>query len=903
MRVALFLLAGGILASGSNSGVAQTPAADAGKPGKVDLYGDPLPPGAMARLGTVRWRHEALSAAVFGPEGKTVITSGGDGTIRVWEVSSGKQVRRFGSPFPFSPGSPQAETAVLMAQVSARFSRLFGGLAIAGDRKLLASSGTDKTIILWEVATGKEVRRLTPDKPSESVRWLDPITFSPDRKYLVAWENQRFRENQLFICLFDIATGKEVLSFRRTIPVNQPETIIGMPLAAFSSDAKQLTWAEQIYDRPRSFVRVYVWEVTTGKELLQTELPGQIDYLHALSPDGRVVVKGAPGMAVSLWDLAANKEILHLEKDGHNAEMTFSPDGKLLALWDGTTLRLLDAATGKGVRTLSDQVGPGERRAVRRLRPGLSAPILAFSPDGSSIVVERSSNTLQVWDVVNGNRRGLVAGHEGAVEALALSPVGRTAVTVGADEIVRQWDIATGKEIRLFPLGSGASKAAFSPDGRLVGWRGHFDAIHLWEVGTGKELRRLEDEEERGRDLYGVKDLAFSPDGKTLVSRTSRGILRFWDTTNGKERYRKSGLVNDELSLRREPNPVTFSAHSRVVAWVNLEKAEGPRRLRDRVRGSIQLAEVATGQLIRSFDKQEGTLVALAFSPDGRSLGAANEDETISLWEIATGKKRLQTQVNRRAIRNSWKAIAFSPDGRLLATGGEDRMVRLWDTATGQDVTQFAGHNGAVLSIVFTPDGKRLVSASADSTALVWEVPTRPAPSLTLEAAQVEHLWADLKADDAAKAYQAVCTLSADPARAVAFMGKELRPASAPDPKRISRLVADLDSNQFETREKATRELEQLGKAAEPALRQVLTGDLSAEVRKRLERLLAAPEATVSAPEDLRAVRAVEVLSRIGTAEAKEVLQTLAHGAAGDRLTREAKATLERLEKPPTPKP
>jgi hypothetical protein len=165
-----------------------------------------------------------------------------------------------------------------------------------------------------------------------------------------------------------------------------------------------------------------------------------------------------------------------------------------------------------------------------------------------------------------------------------------------------------------------------------------------------------------------------------------------------------------------------------------------------------------------------------------------------------------------------------------------------------------------------------------------------------------EFLWADLEKDNAVDAYRAVCTLSTDPVRTLPLLRKELRPTQGPDPKRIGRIIADRDSDQFETREKASRELEKFDKGAEPAVRRALAGGVSAEVRSRLERWLAQPEPAVSAPEELRSFRAVEVLGRIGNAEAKELLQTLTRGLAEAPLTREAKATLERLERPLNPR-
>jgi hypothetical protein len=147
------------------------------------------------------------------------------------------------------------------------------------------------------------------------------------------------------------------------------------------------------------------------------------------------------------------------------------------------------------------------------------------------------------------------------------------------------------------------------------------------------------------------------------------------------------------------------------------------------------------------------------------------------------------------------------------------------------------------------------------------------------------------------KAYKAICILSSDPARTVPMLRKELQPAAAIDPKAIARLIADLDSDRFETRQEAFRQLDKLGEAAMAAMRKALAADPSAEVRKRLEELLEKQKKAGISSELLRAVRAVEVLERMGSAEAKEVLQTLAKGTGTDRRTQEAQAALERLQR------
>jgi hypothetical protein len=251
-------------------------------------------------------------------------------------------------------------------------------------------------------------------------------------------------------------------------------------------------------------------------------------------------------------------------------------------------------------------------------------------------------------------------------------------------------------------------------------------------------------------------------------------------------------------------------------------------------------------------------------------------------------------------------SVTFSPNGRLIASASGartslDSTLRLWDVATGQEVHRFSGHRGRFLSVAFAPDGKRLASGGGDTTALIWDVyglgGVERRPSARLSKEQLEAAWADLAGADAVQALASARTLLAAPEQAVLLLQQRLRVVPSADPKRVARLLARLDSDDFGVRERATRELEDLGEVVD--LQAALRGQPSAEARRRIEGLL------VRRNEEQRArvLRAVEVLELTGTAEARQVLRGLAEGAAGARLTQEAKAALQRLAKRPIIKP
>jgi hypothetical protein len=220
----------------------------------------------------------------------------------------------------------------------------------------------------------------------------------------------------------------------------------------------------------------------------------------------------------------------------------------------------------------------------------------------------------------------------------------------------------------------------------------------------------------------------------------------------------------------------------------------------------------------------------------------------------------------------------------------------VWEVVTGRARARFEGHAGFMMAAAYSPDGTLLVTGGTDRTALLWDVLGLHTPGhqgAKLTPADADRLWADLGDSDAGKAFRAMKVLRANGTPAVRLLKERLRLAPAFDAKKIARLIADLDRDDFATRTSATKQLVELGDLAEPALCAALNDKASLEKRRRVEDLLKRLDASAS-PELLRGVRAVEVLESLGTPEARQVLQTLAKGAAAARLTREANTALKR---------
>jgi RNA polymerase sigma factor (sigma-70 family) len=822
-------------AGGEPSARARTPA--------VDRYGDPLPKGAISRLGTPRFRHSTgFFRVFFTPDGKTLVTAREE--VRAWDTATGRLLRSFDAGWEVVP-SPDGGTLfatgrgvlrVIDSSTGGEVRRtkldladLRARLAVSADGRNLAVLSPFETFDPLRPKAASVVTLL--DAQTFAMRWriekaypyAEELAFAPDGRLLaIAGLAEGARSFNMMgpkastIRLLDVADGAEV----RVIPVEG----FGVGSLAFSPDSRTL--AAGVGDRT---IRLY--DPATGRERLP-----RLGQERAVppSPEGKGDMKGY-GATKGFEETKAREPSC----------LAFSPDGKMLAsgladlgyyggLVDVPPITLWNVAAAREVHRFA-----GHPRGITSL---------AFAPDGKSLASAGGENEARIWDVATGREVDHRPGHPGGIghtgiDSLVVSPADGTVFTSGnADGLILRWGPADGQLLEAVGVKpSMVDSLAISMDGRTLFVSDPEGGPVLWDLaGRRERLRLTRDRLEGGRNFRPtlLRDgqrvdpryihVVFSPDGRTAIADN-----HIWDVAAGR-------------LLVALPSPCTAAAYS-----------AGGRRIVTLDRDGVRTWDATTGDELRRPIPVHWAGGTAEFSPDGRLVaigcvaprtpGRPNTGDhlidPIRVWELASGREVAALLGHT----DSSNGLAFSPDSRMLASVNgailqyADSGLRIWDVASGKPLRRFKYPPLGARKVAFLPDGRSIVTAGDDGTALIWDVSDLAdrRPPEPPDAKALETFWSDLASDNVPRAHRASWALSVD--GAVPFLRDRLRPAAANGP--------------------------------------------------------------AVGPEMLRTLRAIAALERIGSPSAREVLNALERGDAGARATRDAAEALIRLSRKSTPRP
>jgi WD40 repeat protein len=605
----------------------------------------PATPSLVMQVGHTR----DVSSVAFSPDGKLALSGSKDNTLKLWDVQTGKEIRTFNG-----------------------HDREVESVAFSPDGKFILSGGGDGTLRLWDVQTGKEIKTF-----NGHYKILTSVAFSTDGKRVLSGLEGHGEESTIII--WDIQTGREIKAFK--VPTKVFRSI------AFSPNEKFALLADESNT-------LKCWDIQTGVEI--NKFSGHSGVIHsvALSQDGKFALSGSEDHTLKLWDVQTGKEIRTF--NGHSEavnSVAFSPDGKLAFSGSGDgTLKLWDVQTGKEITTFNGHdrevssvafspdgkfaISGGRDRVINIWnipekaiknaiqRHSLRVNSITFSPDGKMTLLGNSNGTLNFWDNLSGALRNTIKSDSGAVVSVAYSPDGKLALSGGRDHILKLWDVQTGKELKIFNGHSDTIfSVAFSPDGKRV-LSGSLDGtVRLWDVSTGKTIKAFGNT----KDTALVDSVAFSQDGKFILSGIE-GTFKWWDAQTAAEvkvvehsfQYvqTSTGVEIVERPASEEFFLVAFNSNGKRILQTGVQLKFAPqdhhnppipvvisqdgnfavvggKNLKD---SCFHLLELQQGKEIQKFTDCISSIITIAINPDGKHIISGHSDNTIMIWDIASGK-------------------------------------------------------------------------------------------------------------------------------------------------------------------------------------------------------------------------------------------------------------------------
>ena len=408
---------------------------------------------------------------------------------------------------------------------------------------------------------------------------------------------------------------------------------------------------------------IRVWEVSSGR--LIHELKGHTEPVTSVSvsPDCKYIVSAAgffksKDYTIRVWKFSTGELINTIDNRGWSVyHAAFSPNGnQIISASENCTVSIWE-----GIRSLFPRVMHAHTWPVN---------MAVFNPDCKQIISAAADNTIRIWDVITGKVLHTLMEHMGNVNSVSYRSDGKYFVSASDDKTVRVWDSQTGDLLHTLEGHTDKVKSAvFSPNGRFVVSASADNTIRIWDIATGLSIKTLTGHSEI------VNSVCFSYDGKTFVTASDDSCIRVWDA---------SFLRFDSIDIFNQmpQRTLSYPDHTRII------EANGNR---------MSIYSAGYEHLFYSFEAHYEDIRSISLSSDVKRIVSSSTDFTIKIWNAYDAKLLQSINIPVKEVLNA----VFSPDGRRIFVAVEDNQIliidittnriiySLHDTSVEDDVSQF----------------------------------------------------------------------------------------------------------------------------------------------------------------------------------------------------------------------
>ena len=613
----------------------------------------------------------------FSPDGKILAIGNSNGTLKLWETETGREVRELGGHLS-----------------------LISGLSFSPNGRFLASSSFDMQVKvkIWDVASGSQLGVL-----QELDTQGTGVAFSPDGRWLATADQDGSVRIWDVTSVIERSAGESSsLDITETVFIKQaPQEAIHVE---FSPDGERIAVLVPS-------TGIIVWDVDSGEQVL--EIPGVTNFASniAFSPNGEFLAGGSSDLGAAVWDAETGEQIMLFPETAPITHVAFSQDGHTLA-----------TSANNGMVSLWEIETRTQKIRFSGQATGFN--FLALSPDGEHVAVGNDPRSTSLWDVSpTGSREVLtILAHEGKVHDAVYNPSGTIIASTGEDGTLRVWDAVTGELLQSLPAQSDwVHFPAFSPDGQKLAAANQQGDISVWDVDSGREIGTMT------KDGPALTAVTFSPDGSRLAASGLGGFAHIWDVTTGQHLAtidNSDGLIITDLIFSPDGDYIfSYDWQGWTRSWNSDTgehlSGENPSLVCEVTLWDAEVSSDGRLQAVAAFDGlayvfravnepgdepnyanvlgltgHEGNVTGVAFNEQGTILATSGFDGTVRLWDLELGEEQWDLNSGEELSILTDQSLPlggvdFSPDGRYVVTAGDDGMVRVFIVAI-EDLMELA---------------------------------------------------------------------------------------------------------------------------------------------------------------------------------------------------------------------